>query len=223
MDALTLIRETFAPLAGKAMLDIGCGTGTLTRALTQDGAAVTGIDPGGEALAKARSLVPAARFEAVSAEALPFPDGQFDGAVMMNALHHVPDPAKALSEAARVLRRDGRLVVIEPLASGTFFDALKPIEDETEIRAAAQAAIAGAVAEGRFACERDLTLDRRETFADIAAFFARVVSVDPARAESIRERRAEAEAAFAGATEPAADGRFALVQPLRIHVLRPSA
>lgn len=223
MDALTLIRETFAPLAGKAMLDIGCGTGTLTRALTEDGAVVTGIDPGPEALAKARSLVPAARFEAASAEALPFPDGQFDGAVMMNSLHHVPDPAKALGEAARVLRREGRLVVIEPLASGTFFDALKPIEDETEIRAAAQAAIAGAVAEGRFTCERDVTLDRRETFSDIAAFFARVVSVDPARAESIRERRAEAEAAFGGAVEQAADGRFTLVQPLRIHVLLPKA
>ena len=223
MDALTLIRETFAPLADRAILDIGCGTGTLARALSEDGAAVTGIDPGAEALAKARILVPVARFEAASAEALPFGDGHFDGAVMLNSLHHVPDPAKALAEAARVLRPGGRLVVIEPLASGTFFDALKPIEDETAIRAAAQAAIAHAVAEGAFACERDLTVERRESFADSEAFFTRVTAVDPDRARAIRERRDVIEAAFSGAAAQGEDGRFALVQPLRIHVLLPRA
>lgn len=222
MDALTLVRETFAPLAGKAMIDIGCGTGTLARALTEGGATVTGIDPGTDALAKARSLVPAARFEPASAEALPFPDGQFDGAVMLNSLHHVPDPEKALAEAARVLRPGCRLVVIEPLASGTFFDALKSIEDETEIRAAAQEAIAEAIAAGRFACERDLTLDRRETFADIEAFFARVTAVDPDRATAIRDRREVIEAAFSGAAVRGDDGRSALVQPLRVHVLKPA-
>ncbi|MFC6792453.1 class I SAM-dependent methyltransferase [Methylobacterium komagatae] len=223
MDALTLIRETYAPLAGKALLDIGCGTGSLARALTGEGAAVTGIDPGQDALAKARKAVPAARFETASAEALPFPDGTFDGAVMLNSLHHVPDPAKALKEAARVLRPGCRLVVVEPLASGTFFDALKPIEDETEIRAAAQAAIAETVAQGRVSCEREVIVERHESFTDIEAFFARVTTVDPARADAIRERRSEAEAAFAGAVEQGADGGFALVQPLRIHVLVPVA
>ena len=221
MDALTLIRETYAPLARKALLDIGCGTGSLARALTEEGADVTGIDPGEDALAKARKAVPAARFEAVSAETLPFPDDTFDGAVMLNSLHHVPDPAKALAEAARVLRPGGRLVVIEPLASGTFFDALKPIEDETAIRAAAQAAIAHAVAEDAFACERDLTVERRESFADSEAFFTRVTAVDPDRARAIRGRRNVIEAAFSGAAVRGEDGRFALVQPLRIHVLLP--
>ncbi|MCJ2011838.1 class I SAM-dependent methyltransferase [Methylobacterium sp. J-076] len=222
MDALTLIRETFAPLAGKAVLDIGCGTGALARPLAEAGAAVTGIDPGEKALAKARHAVPGARFEEASGEALPFPDGSFDGAVMLNSLHHVPDPARALVEAARVLRPGCRLVVVEPLASGTFFDALKPIEDETEIRAAAQAAIAEAVAGGGLTCERDVILDRWESFADREAFFARVTAVDPARAGAIRDRRATVEAAFAAAAETREDGRFALVQPLRIHVLTPA-
>ncbi|WP_449409583.1 class I SAM-dependent methyltransferase [Methylobacterium komagatae] len=223
MDALTLIRETYAPLARKALLDIGCGTGSLARALTEEGADITGIDPGEDALAKARKAVPAARFEATSAETLPFPDDTFDGAVMLNSLHHVPDPVKALTEAARVLRPGCRLVIVEPLASGTFFDALKPIEDETEIRAAAQAAIAEAMAQGLVSCEREVIVERHESFADIDAFFARVTAVDPARADAIQERRSEAEAAFAGAVEQTADGRFALVQPLRIHVLVPAA
>jgi ubiquinone/menaquinone biosynthesis C-methylase UbiE len=222
MDALTLIRETFAPLGGKTLLDIGCGSGTLVKALAADGANVTGIDPGEEALARARTTVPGARFEAASAEAMPFPDGQFEGAVMLNSLHHVPDPARALGEAARVLRPGCRLVVVEPLAEGTFFDALRPIEDETEIRAAAQAAIAEAVASQRYACERDMVIERRETFVDSDAFFTRVTAVDPARAEVIRTDRARAEAAFTGAAERGADGRYTLVQPLRIHVLKPN-
>ena len=222
MDALTLIRETFAPLPGKEILDIGCGPGALARVLVAEGARVTGIDPGEAALARAREAVPDARFEAASAEALPFADASFDGAVLLNALHHVPEPGQALAEAARVLRPGCALVVVEPLASGSFFDALRPIEDETEIRAAAQGAIRAAVAAGAFTCARDVTFDRRESFADSDAFFARVATVDPARADTIRERRATVEAAFAAAAQRDADGRFSLVQPLRVHVLEPA-
>src|ERR1700709_1500877 len=123
MDALTLIRETFAPLAGKRILDIGCGPGTLAKRLAAEGAAVTGIDPGTAALTKARESVPAAWFEPASAEALPFPDASFDGAVMLNALHHVPRPAVALVEAARVLVTGGGPGPAEPPAPGRFFSA----------------------------------------------------------------------------------------------------
>lgn len=219
MDALTLIRETFAPLPGKRILDIGCGTGTLAKRLNQDGAVVTGIDPGAAALEQARAAVPEARFEAATGEALPFPDGSFDGAVMLNALHHVPDPAAALVEAARVLGPGECLVVVEPLASGSFFEALQPIEDETAVRAAAQEAIAAALARGTLACRRDVTVERRESFADLDAFLKRVCAVDPARAATVEARRPVVEAAFAAAADREADGRYGLVQPLRIHVL----
>jgi SAM-dependent methyltransferase len=221
MDALTLIRDTFAPLPGKRILDIGCGPGALAKRLVEAGAAVTGIDPGEAALAKARAAVPAARFEAASGEALPFPDASFDGAVLLNALHHVPDPAAALAEAARVLAPGGALVVVEPLAAGSFFDALRPIEDETAVRAAAQDAIAAALDEGAFTCRRDVTVDRRESFASLDAFLARVSAVDPARADTIRARRPVVEAAFLEAAEREDDGGYGLVQPLRIHVLEP--
>ena len=75
---------------------------------------------------------------------------------------------------------------------------------------------------GRYACERDVTVSRRESFPDLEAFLARVTAVDPARAGAIRDRRDIVEAAFAQAAEAGADGRYALVQPLRIHVLAPA-
>lgn len=223
MDALTLIRESLAPLAGKRVVDIGCGAGTLARRLVEAGARVTGIDPGAAALARARAAVPEARFEAATGEALPFPDASFDGAVMLNSLHHVPDPAAALAEAARVLAPGGLLVVVEPLAEGSFFDALRPIEDETAIRAAAQDAIAAALARGAYACRRDATIARRERFDSLDAFLARVSAVDPAREATIRDRRSVVEEAFLKAAAREADGQFGLVQPLRIHVLEPAA
>ena len=219
MDALTLIRDTFAPLPGKRILDIGCGPGTLARRLVDAGAAVVGIDPGLTALATARAAVPEARFEAAAGEALPFPDAGFDGAVMLNALHHVPDPGAALVEAARVLVPGGHLVVVEPLAEGSFFDALRPIEDETAVRASAQEAIAAALSRGAFVCRRDETIERRESFASLDAFLARVSAVGPARETTIRARRPVVEAAFLAAAARETDGRYGLVQPLRIHVL----
>lgn len=222
MDVLTLIRDTFAPLAGRRILDIGCGPGKLAARLAAEGARVTGIDPGSAALAAARKAVPEACFEAASAEALPFPDASFDGAVMLNALHHVPHPAAALAEAARVLEPGSTLVVVEPLATGSFFDALRPIEDETGVRYAAQQAIAAALADGTFTCRRDGTLERQESFVSLDAFLERVSAVDPARAVTIRTRRPIVEAAFLSAALRSADGRYGLVQPLRIHVLQPA-
>ncbi len=219
MDTLSLVLDAFAPIAGRRLVDIGCGPGAMAAALAGHGARVTGIDPGAAAVAAARARAPDCAFEAGSAESLPFADGSFDGAVILNALHHAPDPRAALDEAARVVVPGGRIVVVEPLAEGSFFVALRPVEDETAIRAAAQAAIADAIATGRFRCLSDTTFVRRETFSDRDAFLERVAAVDPARRVAIRDNAEAIAAAFVAATECDADGRYTLVQPLRAHVL----
>lgn len=219
MDTLSLVLDAFAPVAGRHLLDIGCGPGAMAAALTGRGARVTGIDPGAAAVAAARLRAPDATFEVGSAAALPFPAGRFDGALILNALHHVPDPSAALHEAARVVRAHGPIVVVEPLAEGSFFAALKPIEDETAIRATAQAAITAAIAAGAFHCVRAVTFVRREAFAGLPAFLERVAAVDPARKAAIRDNAAATATAFAKAAEPDAAGRHVLLQPLRAHVL----
>jgi SAM-dependent methyltransferase len=98
-------------LAGRRVLDVGCGTGRLALALAERGAKVWGVDPSEPMLAKARAV--AGRrvgFKLGTAEALPFKDGWFDRAVLRLVVHLV-DRRRALPELARVLRPGGRAVV----------------------------------------------------------------------------------------------------------------
>lgn len=219
---MSVIEEAFAPLAGRRLLDIGCGAGALARSLSARGARVAGIDPNPEALAIAREAVPDGAFQTARAEALPFAYASFDGAVFLNSLHHVPKPVmhRALREAARVVGPAEPIVVVEPLAEGSFFLALRPVEDETEVRTAAQEAIRRALEGGTFEQLRRVDYLRCERFESLERFLAHIVAVDPARAATVAGRRPEVEAAFGRHARAAAEGGMALEQPMRAHVLR---
>lgn len=225
MDSMTLIEETLAPLAGKSVLDVGCGGGYLAKALMGRGAAVTGIDPSASEVGRAAALVPSARFETARAEALPFADGSFDGTILLNSLHHVPANAMrpALAEAGRVTGVRGLVIVIEPLAEGSFFAAFRPIEDETQVRAEAQRAVREGLEAGCFTLLREVEFNRRERFDGQDAFLARATAGDPDRSRTVARKRDEIEQAFRTHAAVDAEGRFVLDQPLRAHVLRPVA
>lgn len=222
---MSIILATFEPLAGKRVLDIGCGAGILARSLSDRGAHVAGVDPNAEALELAREAVPTATFRQAAAEALPFAEDSFDGAIFLNSLHHVPEPAmhRALEEAARVVKPARPIVVIEPLAEGSFFSALRPVEDETEVRTAAQEVLRQALESGTFEQLRRIDYLRREHFENLDQFLVRIVAAEPARAAVISERRPEVGAAFQRCSRVTADGRMTLDQPMRAHVLTASA
>jgi ubiquinone/menaquinone biosynthesis C-methylase UbiE len=99
------------------VVDVGCGTGTLTIALAAGGARVTGIDGAPEvlALAKAKPGADAVRWRDGSATALPVAGESADRVVMSLMLHHLGSEARraALAEARRVLRPSGRLHVAD--------------------------------------------------------------------------------------------------------------
>lgn len=91
--------------------DIGCGNGAFTRLLVERCApmAVEGVDPseGQLAFARERLATHVANFRQGDAMALPFADGSFDAAVMALVVFFIPDPAKGVTEMARVIRPGG--------------------------------------------------------------------------------------------------------------------
>lgn len=110
-----LVGEKFldwlAPQAHLRWLDVGCGNGAFTELLMQrcTPASVHGIDPSEAQLAFARTRLsgPKAQLVEGDAMALPFSDHTFDAAVMPLVIFFVPDPAKGVSEMARVVKPGG--------------------------------------------------------------------------------------------------------------------
>lgn len=93
---------------GRRVLDICCGHGNLSQALAAAGAEVTGLDFSPAMLDIARRRAPGVTLVEGDCAALPFEDASFDAATCGFAIMHVPDAARLLSEARRVLRPGGR-------------------------------------------------------------------------------------------------------------------
>jgi SAM-dependent methyltransferase len=103
----------FLPALEGPCLEIGCGEGgNLVRLARR--ASCVGVDLFPEKLRFAARALPATRFAAADAGALPFHDGAFRTVFVRDLLHHVPVPDVALAEAIRVLAPGGRFHLLEP-------------------------------------------------------------------------------------------------------------
>jgi ubiquinone/menaquinone biosynthesis C-methylase UbiE len=99
---------------GERVLDLGCGEGDFAAAAAEAGAGeVLGVDVSGVAVQRARRRHPELRFERFK-DVLPAPDASFDLVWCSEVLEHVVDTAALLSEARRVLRTGGFLLVTTP-------------------------------------------------------------------------------------------------------------
>lgn len=108
--------------AGESVLDVGCGTGGLAIAAKRHvgpAGTVHGIDASAEMLAraekKARKAGSEIIFKQAAAQALPFPDGQFDAVLSTAMFHHLPRTARqqCAREMGRVLKPGGRVLVVD--------------------------------------------------------------------------------------------------------------
>ena len=105
--------DGLAPLAGKEVLDIGCGGGILSDAMARKGASVTGIDLSVKALrvAQLHALevgTPNLSFREISAEDMAHErPGAFDVVTCMEMLEHVPDPASVVKACSTLVKPGG--------------------------------------------------------------------------------------------------------------------
>ena len=102
------------PLAGKKVLDIGCGGGILTESMALKGAQVTGIDLSEKALkvADLHSLESGVQvqYELIAAEAMAEREaGQYDVVTCMEMLEHVPEPAAIVQACAKLVKPGGHV------------------------------------------------------------------------------------------------------------------
>jgi ubiquinone/menaquinone biosynthesis C-methylase UbiE len=104
----------------RAILDVGCGTGSLLRMAADrfPAATRTGIDPAERMIEVAANADPAARFVVAPAERLPFDDDTFDLVISTNSFHNWPDQPAGIIEIGRVLAPGGMLVLVDPFAIG---------------------------------------------------------------------------------------------------------
>jgi SAM-dependent methyltransferase len=222
MEPTDLLDEILGDVRGRDVLDVGCGAGWLVRRFAGVGARAVGVDPLADALDRARGEDPdgGERYLEAGAQALPFGDSSFDVVVFFNSLHHVPvgELDRALAEAARVLRAGGVIYVQEPLAQGEFFELAKAVDDETDIRAAAQAALDRATAAGRLLERerRDVPVTMR--LEDFEALRKMMVGVDPERADAIEAHEGHLRDAFDRLGHAAGAGRE-FEAPVRVRVL----
>jgi 2-polyprenyl-6-hydroxyphenyl methylase/3-demethylubiquinone-9 3-methyltransferase len=106
--------DGLAPLAGKRVLDVGCGGGILSEAMARLGAAVTGIDLSEKPLRVAELHLLesglSVSYKKISAEDLSRTEAEtFDVVTCMELLEHVPDPASTVAACARLAKPGGRV------------------------------------------------------------------------------------------------------------------
>lgn len=122
----TAAREEYLRLLGvvpgERVLDVGCGSGVVTRAIAQrvaPGGRAVGIDPSPALLTVAREYADAAGLGGLielregDCRNLPYPNASFDAVLAATVLAHVPDAGVALAEMVRVTRSGGRVGVFD--------------------------------------------------------------------------------------------------------------
>jgi ubiquinone/menaquinone biosynthesis C-methylase UbiE len=115
---------------GERVLDVGCGTGVVTRLAREKiggTGAVTGLDVNPGMLAVARSKTPSdlpIEWCEASAESMPLPDGVFDVVLCQMSLQFIPNKLAALREMRRVLDAGGRALVTVPGPKPPLFAAM---------------------------------------------------------------------------------------------------
>ncbi|MGY0234154.1 methyltransferase domain-containing protein [Longispora urticae] len=105
------VLEELGPWRGRALLDIGCGAGDFTGRAAALGAVVSGLDVSAALIDIARTRHPTGAFQVATMEKLPFPDGAFDVVTAFNCLHFSTDPQRTVTEALRVVRTAGSIVI----------------------------------------------------------------------------------------------------------------
>ena len=221
-DEIEFMRRV-VPLEGARVVELGCGKAELSRRLVERGlvrsVVALEVDQRQHAANLASAALPGLTFLSGGAEAIPAAEAQFDLAIMLKSLHHVPldQLDQALREVRRVLVPGGWLYVSEPVYAGEFNDVVRLFHDEGVVRAAAYAALMRAAQSGVLQSEGEHVFDTELAFRDFDDFVDRMVRVTHSDIRLPEAVEAEVRARFERRMTPTG-ARF--VRQMRVNVLR---
>jgi SAM-dependent methyltransferase len=216
-DAVAWLVERTGLGPGKTVLDVGAGTGKLTRLLVSSGARVVAVEP----IPEMRALIDGAEAVDGTAEELPFADGEADVITVAQAFHWF-DHARALPELHRVLRPGGRLALAwnmrdldDPLQRRVE-DLLAPLRREVPLHQVGswreplgRSPLFGPAETGAFRFEQSFTTD---DLCDRVASTSFVAAMPPVERDALL---AEVRALTYGIAEP-----FAFPYRTEVHLYR---
>lgn len=122
------------------VLEVGCGDGRISALLAEKSGQFVAIDPDVECIAAAIENISEGEFKVGSGEQLSFAESSFDLVIFTLSLHH-QNSSEALTEAARVMKPSGRIMVIEPHVDGEVEKAFAFVHNENQAKVDAQQAI----------------------------------------------------------------------------------
>lgn len=130
----------FVTLKGKKVLEVGCGNGRITALLVDMAKELIAIDPDASKIMEARKNISGARFYISPGEYTPFPDNYFDLVIFTLSLHH-QNSDKGIEEAKRITKKDGEILVIEPVIEGEVEQVFAFVFNENQAKRDAQHSI----------------------------------------------------------------------------------
>lgn len=137
--------DQFLQPEGLFLIDAGCGDMSLSRELAVRGASVLAIEPDSIQAEKNRQADTIANvgFAETGAQDIAVEPSSVDGVIFSYSLHHVPQAVypDVFEELQRILKPDGFVYIIEPVATGPLNDVMQLFHDERQVRAQAQQAI----------------------------------------------------------------------------------
>jgi ubiquinone/menaquinone biosynthesis C-methylase UbiE len=186
--------DWLVPTNARTVLDLGAGTGKLTRALAARGCEVFAVDPSPKMLDQLRAAVPDAIVSVGTAENIPLPDASVDAVVVGQAWHWV-DQDRALPSVARVLRPGGTLGLVWNLRDervpwvARMTAAIHPAEGEIFMQTGhIDRGPFGEIEEASFEWSRDLT---RDELLDLVRSRSYFITAEPAEQAFVLDRVGE--------------------------------
>lgn len=217
------IYEPLLSLDGKKILELGCGSAQITKAIASTGTYREVLALEVDTIQHNKNLqtadLPNVNFKLAGAEDIPAEDNSVDVVLMFKSLHHVPLDLmdQAFAEIHRVLKPGGLAYISEPVFSGDFNDVLKLFHNEETVRQAAFEAIERAVKSGKFSLTDELFFNTPRHFEDFSEFEQRIIKVTHTQHQLDEQLYQRVKDAFnQHMTETGVD----FVAPIRVDLLR---